>query len=654
MKKILSLLIALIILMQPVLGAELSQKKADDKPVKKDVELEQKELKESQKEFKKSEFKYGDEKAKSKTDIKLKTEKRQNGLKISAENPGKGSKDKHDILIAVEDIPNFNYKNVRIDHYSDTGTLDARWIQEVNEVDGYVLIPDVEFSSIIVDGFTGTYTKTINNLNLSTVQSISQESGNVTSAYVSIPDALDGVQMDENNSADYPDGAVLIMPFTYGDGRNIVDNSTGTVSNVIIKDGAAEFNGVNSSIVVPHSDSLTNLTEMSVFFYIMDAKNYTGTNRYIYDAGYWVSDCGDLSMLDDDSNQIRFAVRNTTGSITSDNQEYTPNEAIFGGIVWDGERVNYYLNSPEPYLTESFIGVLGCNNVNLTIGRYALTNSQHLDTKVNYFCRFDRALSQSEITNLYTSVNGTAARSLPNGTWTPVIDGSATLPIDSTVSSIEVVGDGTYNVTTTTTFTEDTTLISESESNGILDISIYKEYVNNATSGYLEYEPVTTNFTYNLSMASSDPNATAITHNQTINVSTGQHAAGDSFYYNFTLSTLEAFNYTANWISKTDTKAVVEYSSSNSDVENDFYLEDMEKNTTFDFKYSNGTILVNATSDSDGYLKFDDVGGVTDTYKLINDTYTIEKQTSATTFVAVVFTGLSFVGLYFANRFRRR
>jgi hypothetical protein len=75
----------------------------------------------------------------------------------------------------------------------------------------------------------------------------------------------------------------------------------------------------------------------------------------------------------------------------------------------------------------------------------------------------------------------------------------------------------------------------------------------------------------------------------------------------------------------------------------------MSASSTFDLKYPNGTILMNATTDADGYVRFDDA------YPLINGTgYEIEKQTSATTFVAVVFTGLSFVGLYFANRFRRR
>jgi hypothetical protein len=157
-----------------------------------------------------------------------------------------------------------------------------------------------------------------------------------------------------------------------------------------------------------------------------------------------------------------------------------------------------------------------------------------------------------------------------------------------------------------------------------------------------------------LSFTSTDSNASAITHDQIVRITTGTLLADVNYWFNGTLSSLESFNYTCNIISKTPTKVVIEYNSTNSNVENDFYLEDMSASSTFDFKYSNGTILVNAASDSNGYLKFDDVGGVTDSYKLINDTYTIEKQSSTVSFVAVVFTGLSFVGLYFANRFRRR
>jgi len=652
-KQILSLLLALIILMQPVLGAELSQKKADDKPVKKDVELEQKELKESQKEFKKSEFKCGDEKAKSKTDIKLKTEKRQNGLKISAENPGKGSKDKHDILIAVEDIPNFNYKNVRIDHYSDTGTLDARWIQEVNEVDGYVLIPDVEFSSIIVDGFTGTYTKTINNLNLSTVQSISQESGNVTSAFVSIPGADSYGVIEEGNLTTYPSYENIVAGYDFdGDSVDFTGNgNNGTDTNVSYVDGAAEFNGKDSYVSID-SPQLKNMTEKSVFLWINN--NYpTGDYQQIYDEAYVISPYGSYLAYDNDQPTYRMYVRNSTGDYSFYNGlSYIPNTSSMIGYTFNGETGNvvFYMNDQSEQAGALFGEIAANDGIYIGQSRQSYSNGFFGLSKMVIY---DRELSQQEITNLYTSVNGTTARTLPNGTWTPVIDGSATLPTDDTVSSIEVVGDGTYDVTTTTSFTEDTTLISESESNGILDISIYKEYVNNATSGYLEYEPVTTNFTYNLSMASSDPNATAITHNQIINVSTGEHSSGDSFYYNFTLSTLESFEYTVNWISKSATKAVVEYNSSNSNVENDFYLENMSASTLFEFKYSNGTVLVNSTSDSSGYLQFDDVTG------LANDTYTIETQAEKfpvstfiiSSFVAVV---AGFFGLRFGNQRRKR
>jgi hypothetical protein len=232
--------------------------------------------------------------------------------------------------------------------------------------------------------------------------------------------------------------------------------------------------------------------------------------------------------------------------------------------------------------------------------------------------------------------------------------GNTSYPYTTAVEVVTSAETATSDVTINGIWTEDTTLISESESDGEVSISINHTAGSNATGGYLEYEPSTDNFTYNLTLDSTNPNASAFIHNQTINISTGEQSAGETDFYNMTLDSLESFNYTVNWLTKTSTRATFEYNSTNSNVENDFYLENMSASSTFDFKYPNGTILANATSDSSGLLKFDDVGGVTDSYKLINDTYTIEKQSSTVSFVAVVFTGLSFVGLYFYNRFRRR
>jgi hypothetical protein len=212
---------------------------------------------------------------------------------------------------------------------------------------------------------------------------------------------------------------------------------------------------------------------------------------------------------------------------------------------------------------------------------------------------------------------------------------------------------GTSDVTVTYYFTEDTTLISESESDGEVSISINHTAGGNATGGYLEYDVGSSNFTYNLTLDSTNPNATASFHNQTINISTGGLSVGENHFYNMTLDSLESFSYTVEWLTKTSTRATFEYNSTNSDVENDFYLEDMSASTLFEFKYSNGTVLVNSTSESSGYLQFDDVTG------LVNDTYTIETQAEKfpvstfiiSSFVAVV---AGFFGLRFGNQRRKR
>jgi lysophospholipase L1-like esterase len=744
----------------------------------------------------------GDSKVKSK-DISLKTEKLGKSLKISSTTKTKTkSVDSHDILIPVADIQNFNGHSVRITHFTDDEIQDNEYIQEVTVQDGYVLIPNVEFSSIIVDGFTGTYTRLIYDLNLSTVQSISQESGNVTSASVSIPGAdyngafplivtgntsvapyrpivyTDGSinwgvaglrdfvstgqqqrirqtgkieyiqfyvenpsKMSEfyftvwrDNGTNYDkiytsDNLIPLSDWAYlktntayinvdvqeGDYYGYSINASGTSVHAVLNSGETRYtNSILDDTVI--NQSLSGFTTSTAVYpidiymespdfiaigdsitqgapahtsYLMTTVESNPETTYEYQLGelsnwsYQNMGIGGQTTTQIKSRFYADAINHTPGFIillagVNDVAGGATNETILSNVEWmlseaqnnsvqlvllsilpwsNGSEAQMqqidYLNSEYETLANQYgaewLDVR--DDIGVDRAGYYTGNNWDINTSYNadgvHLNSVGNGVLAQTIYDELGALSGTVARTLPNGTWTAVEDGSATLPTDDTVSSIEVVGDGTYDVTTTTSFTEDTTLISESESNGILDISIYKEYVNNATSGYLEYEPVTTNFTHNLSMISDDPNATAITHNQIINVSTGEHSSGDSFYYNFTLSTLESFEYTVNWISKSATKAVVEYNSSNSNVENDFYLEDMSASSTFDLKYSNNTIISNVTSDSSGYLQFED-------QYLINGTYTVEKQTSAVSFVAVVFTGLSFVGLYFANRFRRR
>src|SRR6056297_2552982 len=282
--KIIILTITLLLLCS---FASAEEQKFKDKQKIIDVKTGQKDLKESKKDFKQSDFKYKDKNSKvfAKTDIKLKTEKHKHGLEITATNAGKGKADKHDILVAVADIPNFNGHSVRVDHYSSTGTFDDRWIQEVKVKDGYVLIPDVTFSSIIVDGATGTYTSITYDADITDFEKALV--GNYTDVSVSIPDAVDGVAMDENVSADYPAGAVAIYNFN-GNSDDLLGINNGTDTNMTYGVDGAEFNGIDSAINMGNNVSLHCDDEITISVWVKTSSSgdYTIASHG-YDAGGW-------------------------------------------------------------------------------------------------------------------------------------------------------------------------------------------------------------------------------------------------------------------------------------------------------------------------------------------------------------------------------
>ena len=315
------------------------------------------------------------------------------------------------------------------------------------------------------------------------------------------------------------------------------NGNDGTANNVSLVDGKAAFNGIDGNIKYPISDSLTGFTQKSVFFMITPSA-FTGSDRYVYDAGYWTSDYGDRGTLDDANNIISLLLRNTTGTIASDGFTYNLNEPLFAGYTWDGNIVKYYYGSPEYDDTDTFIGVMNCSSYNMTVGsRYI--DSNYLNDDLSYFYVWDYALSDTEVTHLYTSVNGTAARTLPNSIWTPVVDGSATLLTDDNVSSIEAVdsNSGTYDYGTFTgTFTEPTTLISESEDDDYVYVNITHTAGNNASSGNVEYTITSTNETFTATLDSDNPNATVNYHDDTINVNTGALVSGEEYYYNVTIN----------------------------------------------------------------------------------------------------------------------
>ena len=616
MKNILTLLLSVMLvvgLCGVAMGATDTNGQAVEDISQKNIELGHKGLTESQKQLTKADFPFSDasNKAISMDNILLKTEKVQNGLKITALNPGTGKADKHTVAVLVSEIRGFNGLYVMVYNYDDDGKLKAMWIQEVMVINGFVLIPDVEFSSIIVDGYTGTYTQELINQEITTSGlDISIEDVNSTLTISTVGTLPASVAVDENNTATMPANITINMP--------MYNETPGTATDVSFStDGIATFNGINSSIALTENIT-TNYTAIIKF----RCNNVTpatillsnGFYRYIYITGG------------------KFAMRQIT--IIKSINDIESNRWYVGAMTGNSTHVNIYLD-----------GIL--DRTSLIVYHWDMTKDikvgwkgmagDYFDGDIDYIEVSDRIYNASEIIELTTFYSGLSASVDAGSNWT-AINSSSTVIENCNTSTLKLLTteNVTLNMTTSQSFLENTTLITEVETAGVLTDNVSFTPAQNSTSGSMTVTPTTTNMTYGLDFASTNSNATAELHNGTVTISTGALSAGELKYYNFTVKTLEDYNFTVNWTAKSSTSAAFDYTSSNSEVEQDIYLSDMSAGT-YDLKNSTATVM-NATV-VDGWLRFEDA------YPMPDDSYTVEKQTitGVVIFVAVLFAGLSFV-----------
>ena len=532
--KIITLLLLFIFLTSSAFAA--SDKKIAQKDIIKDKKL----LKDEQKEFKKEEFKYSDDSGSvlSKDDIKLQKEIRNNGLKITATTPGNGKADSHDILIAVGDITNFNGRSVRIEHYSDSGTKDAEWIQEIIEVDGFVMIPDVEFSSIIVDGATGTYTTITYDADITNFEKVVVDT--FDSFSVSIPGAVDGVQMIDGNVSDLPSSPNVVAYYTFNNSSTDYsgNGNDGTDTNVTYVDGCAQFNGIDSEIIVPDSDSL-DLQEHTI--HVKYSSNDNSNFRTVVSKGGTFGSSTNYGVCIY-NNKLYYDVHNTTSFRHVETSDIVINiETVT--VVYDKTNQYIYQNG-ELINSAQLDDELLTNTLGLYIG--SSINNIFFDGEIDTVVIYNTALTPAEVAQLYTQINGTASRTLPNGTWVAVENGEADLLIglNGTVDSFQVVTSAetaTSNVTGIGRWTDNTTLISESLIGDNYSASIEYTVSNNATNSTLLFTPSLSDNLVSISLSSNNTNASYVYANGNFSIYTGILNALESTYYNIT-----ATNYTPN------------------------------------------------------------------------------------------------------------
>jgi hypothetical protein len=164
--------------------------------------------------------------------------------------------------------------------------------------------------------------------------------------------------------------------------------------------GAFKFNGTTAHLVCGDSASLHNFTKKSVFMWINASSAHTGTDRYIFYNGYWNAPFGELIYYFDTIDKMRIALRNSSGSVTSEDLTIPDNEWVMIGYSWDGTNVTYYTND-VPIKTEAFTGTMECSDP-VYLGRDKV-DRYYYDGLLDDVRIYRKALSQSEISKIYDS-----------------------------------------------------------------------------------------------------------------------------------------------------------------------------------------------------------------------------------------------------------
>jgi hypothetical protein len=528
------------------------------------------------------------------------------GIRMKADLP-KGN-DEVEITLSqdvIKEIPNCDGNTFYAHHFLDDGTYDGYQEVKVNKKGDTKFV--AKFSETILNGWSGYYqvTQTIN-MSSDTFSLPSLPDGaTYDRVVVSLPGA-DGTPINFSDPTTLPqnDSLVALYPFETDYNDYSGNDNHGTPTNMSIVDGAAIFNGIDSYINCGKDSSL-DITDSKLTIYANIERDNIGTYQRIIDKNYNL-----FSLALWNNNLINFNVdgdaRYSTSTITD-----TAKHSIMS--VYDLGSWYIYLDS-DLDSSGAHNGTLVPNTYNLYIGAISSgLPSQFFSGKIYELCIYNSVLSPHDAITLHTSINGTSLTT-PTNTHHAFNSGSLTLTNVpggeySIQSSDASVGEETGTVYAL--FTEPTTLIEESETDGEVFISINHTAGVNSSAGWIEYDVGLENFTYNLSMISTNPNATATYHNFTINVSTGPLAAGESHWYNFTLQSAEDFYYEVTWLTKTDTSASFNYESNNQDVPQNIHLSEMDDSfllVPYTYYLTFGTTTLLQTSHSvDGELYFTDV-----------------------------------------------
>ena len=400
----------------------------------------------------------------------------------------------------------------------------------------FLLLSTTASATVLPDAFQGYYNQSFVDADITDFEKALV--GNYTDVKVSIPDAVGVI-------SSYPKSSYMIDAWEFSESANYTSimGVTGTPSAgvewVNTSRGIKPANGSINFGSTPVYDNFSIVFWLSAYEWNQDF----GEIVKISNGGGWPSNDNEAwtLMTRDDPMELYLVIG---GDGVYDAAMYpvpTTNEFHMYSIVVENGTYKLYYNDDGAIISDSYTFNMTSGTFNLVLG------SGNMNIVYDRLIYYNTALTPTDISAHYTEISGTAARTLPNGTWTPVVDGEADLPVDSTVKSVQVVNTeetATSDVTISALVTDNVTLTSETLTGNDYAASLSHVVSENVTSGTISFTPTLLSNVYIPALSSTNVNGTFDYDGTEFEIYTGALDAGDTETYN--LSGSEPPRYSIN------------------------------------------------------------------------------------------------------------
>jgi len=396
---------------------------------------------------------------------------------------------------------------------------------------------EVTFSDVIINGFSGSYsvskTVTIGN------HTESFNAINATAIVVEVEGVGEYQAWDENNISTYVSVPSLAVPFN-GNATDISPTHyTPSTTNMSYTSDFGIFGGKNSFVSyassVPTTGNYTYIVRFNTTRtteQCIVAKNYYPTSP-IYATTY-------LS-----SSVMSAYLRKNYPTYSYSRVRTAP--AVGKFVVFSCEKSNV--------LRTSVNGVLGTSTPINTSLDYSNTDVFRIGQRMSdlyfkgymdYFILYPNTLTPAELMFHVVGFSGSSVQFNSTGSRYPLYSDSQTITPPASVNSINILSNTneSRNVTFTAYFTEDTTLISDTNTSLMQTVNISHSRPSVAESGQLLPYEILDGYDGTAVLTTNNTNA-SISQNEThFIISTGYISAGSTYYYLVEIPTIRITSYT--------------------------------------------------------------------------------------------------------------